>query len=200
MFLASSSVRTSRMHTCPLRSYASLSSTVVAAGGTCGASMANTSVPLELSSKTKASNLPSRMVRFTGGSIATCCRCCCCCFCCWDAEPEDALFDDPAALPEPLPFVAALELAPVDDDEEDLFVLFPLPRAPDDPPPLPPPLPPAPVPAAARGVTADAQTRMMYPPIVRPRASRACVSIPTSRANLSNPHSSFSPSKSRQIR
>ena len=99
------------------------------------------------------------------------------------------MFDDPAALPEPLPFVAALELAPVDDDEEDLFVLFPLPRAPDELPPLPPPLPPAPVPAAARGVTADAQTRMMYPPIVRPRASRACVSIPTSRANLStNPH------------
>jgi len=181
MFLASSSVRTSRMQTCPLRSYARRSSTVVAAGGTCGASMAKTSVPLELSSKTSASNLPSRMVRFTGGSIATCCRCCCCCccFCCWDAEPEDALPDDPAALPEPLLFVAALEVAPV-EEEEDLFVLFPLPRAPDDPPPLPPPLPPAPVPAAARALTADAQTRMIYPPIVLPRASRACVSIPTS--------------------
>ena len=172
------------MQTCPLRSYASLSSTVVAAGGTCGASMAKTSVPLELSSKTSASNLPSRMVRFTGGSIATCCRCCCCCFCCWDAEPEDDLPDDPAALPEPLLFVAALELAP-----DDPCVLFPLPRAPDELPPLPPRLPPAPVPAAARALTTDAQTRMMCPPIVRPRPSRACVSRYRPRANLSNPHS-----------
>ena len=56
---------------------------VVAAGGTCGASMAKTSVPFEESSKTRASNLPSRIFLLTGGSrTAVCCCCCCCCCCC----------------------------------------------------------------------------------------------------------------------